>query len=122
MTAPNAPMSRPAPSPYAPQAGPAPQQPAYGGYDQPQQPSYNAPPAVPQAPPGSGYDYDPYEVREEEPRSNTRLILIGCVGLSLFCCCGTLAGAFLVDQMCLWDRIPVVYQLIQALGFAQNIC
>lgn len=126
MTAPNSPMSRPAPSPYAPQSAPAPQQqqpaPGYGGSYQPQQPAYNAPPAVPQAPPGTGYDYDPYEVREEEPRSNTRLILIGCVGVSLFCCCGTLAGAFLVDQFCLWDRIPVIYQLIQALGYAQNVC
>ena len=131
MTAPASPMSRPAPSPYAPQSGPsvAPQAPVGGGYagvyNQPpaqQQPVYNAPPAVPQAPPGTGYDYDPYEVREEEPRSNTRLFLIGCVGLSLFCCCGTLAGAFLVDQFCWWDRIPVVYQLIQALGYAQNIC
>lgn len=130
MTAPANPMSRPAPSPYAPQSSPMPQQQPqqpqpYGGYNQPQQqqqPAYNAPPAVPQAPPGSGYDYDPYEVREEEPRSNTRLILIGCVGLSLFCCCGTLAGAFLVDQFCLWDRIPGFYQLIQALGYAQNVC
>lgn len=125
MTAPNSPMSRPAaaPSPYAPQSAPASQPaPGYGSGYQPQQPAYNAPPVVPQAPPGTGYDYDPYEVREEEPRSNTRLILIGCVGLSLFCCCGTLAGAFLVDQFCLWDRIPVIYQLIQALGYAQNVC
>jgi hypothetical protein len=123
MTAPSSPVSRPAPSPYAP--GGQPQQPQVGygaGYNQPQQPAYNAPPAVPQAPMGSGYDYDPYEVREEEPRSNTRLFLIGCVGLTLFCCCGTLAGTFLVDQFCWWDRIPVVYQLIQALGYAQNVC
>jgi hypothetical protein len=123
---PSSPMSRPAPSPYAPQPGPVSAPPQQGGYasaySPPSQPAYNAPPVVPQAPPGTGYDYDPYEVREEEPRSNTRLILIGCVGLSLFCCCGTLAGAFLVDQFCWWDRIPVVYQLIQALGYAQNVC
>lgn len=127
MTAPASPVRpqpQPAPSPYAPGGqSAAPSSPYSGGYDQPAQSGgYNAPPAVPQAPPGAGYDYDPYEIREEEPRNNTRLILIGCAGLSLFCCCGSLVGAFAVDSLCLWDRIPVIYQLIQAFGYAQNVC
>jgi hypothetical protein len=101
-------------SPYSPPASPQ-----YGGYQQAPQAgaqAYSAPPAVPQAPPGTGYDYDPYEVREEEPRSNARWFLIGCVGLSLFCCCSSLVGAVLVDQLCLWDKLPIVYDIIQAFG------
>ncbi len=120
MTAPGA-APRPAAAPYAPpQQSPSPYSPA--GYNAPPSPAgggaqvYNAPPAVPQAPPGTGYDYDPYEVREEEPRSNARWFLIGCGGLTLFCCCGTLVGALLIDQMCLWDRLPIVYDIIQAFG------
>ncbi|MFO7322082.1 MAG: FHA domain-containing protein [Chloroflexota bacterium] len=123
MTAPSSAVSRPQPqpSPYAPGSG-APATPYGGGYEQPVQSAYSAPPVVPQAPPGTGYDYDPYEIREEEPRNNTRLILIGCAGLSLFCCCGSLVGAFMVDTLCLWDRLPIIYQIIQAFGYAQNAC
>ena len=124
VTAPGA--SSRAPSPYAPQQAPAQPAPSeYGGYRQPapqQQPmsSYAPPVAPPQAPPGTGYDYDPYEVREEEPRSTTRWILLGCVGLSLLCCCGTLVGAFIIDQMCLWNRIPILYDILRLIGYTQS--
>lgn len=94
----------PAPqSPYSPQA----QQP------QPQQPAYGTPPP----PAAGGYDYDPYAAREEEPRSMTRWIVIGCVGISLLCCCGTVVGFFLVDTLCLWDRIPLLPDLVRAIGW-----
>ena len=118
------------PSPYAPQQAAQPalqtQQPDYGGgyrqvpQQQPPVSSYAAPAAPPQAPPGTGYDYDPYEVREEEPRNTTRWILLGCVGLSLLCCCGTLVGAFVIDQMCLWNRLPILYDVLRLLGYTQN--
>lgn len=109
----------------------------YGGYNAPQQPSYGQPrydqqpnqqPGQPGYPPISpapqppggefGGDYDPYAVREEEPRSNTtRWILIGCAGLSLFCCCTSVLGLVFVDQACLWDRLPIVYDVVRALGY-----
>jgi predicted component of type VI protein secretion system len=78
-----------------------------------------APGAAPQVPPpGTGYgDYDPYAVREEEPRSTTRWIIIGCVGLSLFCCCSSVIGLVAVDQLCLWERLPIVYDVLRALGY-----
>jgi hypothetical protein len=98
---------QPPPSSYSPPATPA--------YDYNQAPAYSATP--PQAPPSAGYDYDPYAAREEEPRSNARWILIGCAGISLFCCCGTVVSLFLVDQFCLWNRIPVVWQILQAVGY-----
>lgn len=98
---PQPPVSQPAPSPFG--YAPAPEQPAY---------------TPPQAPPGPGYEYDPYAVREEEPRSTARWILIGCAGISLLCCCGTLAGAFLVDQLCLWDRLPLIWDILRALGYS----
>ncbi len=97
------------------------QQPAYGQQGQPQygqqqgqpqQGGYNPPP-----PPGAAYDYDPYAVREEEPRSMTRWIVIGCVGVSILCCCGTIAGLFLVDALCLWSRVPLLGDLVKAIGY-----
>ncbi len=76
-------------------------------------PSYS--PAPPQAPPG--YDYDPYAVREEEPRQTMRWVVIGCAAIALFCCCGTVVGLFLVDSMCLWDKLPLISDVLAALGY-----
>lgn len=67
---------------------------------------------------GTGYDYDPYAVREEEPRNTTRWVLIGCGGLALFCCCSTVLGLVAVDTLCLWDRIPLLSDIMGALGYA----
>ncbi|MCA0457889.1 MAG: FHA domain-containing protein [Chloroflexi bacterium] len=95
-------------SPYAqPQYGQQPQQ-----QGQPQQGGYNAPP-----PPGAAYDYDPYALREEEPRSMTRWVLIGCVGVALLCCCVTAIGLLVIDQACLWERIPLLGDLVKAVGY-----
>ncbi len=96
---------------YGQQQG-QPQQAAYGQQGQPQAGGYNPPP-----PPGAAYDYDPYAVREEEPRSMTRWVIIGCVGVSLLCCCGTIAGLFLVDALCLWNRVPLLGDLVKAVGY-----
>lgn len=114
---------------YAPSA-PQPQQqqpPAYS-YEQPVQQSYNQQPQQqqpynpqpPQAPAGAGYEYDPYAVREEEPRNTARWVIIGCVGVSFFCCCGTVVGLFLIDQLCLWNRLPIISDLIRAIGWSVN--
>ena len=126
-TVPNIPQQRPyEPPPQQPQQQqPPPQQQPYAYSPPPAEPMGNQPPysqaaaPPPQAPPpGAGYgDYDPYAVREEEPRSTARWIIIGCVGLSLFCCCGTVIGSVLVDQLCLWDRLPIVYDILRALGY-----
>lgn len=89
-----------------------PQQPGYG-YDQPQGGSYDYPPQqdygydAPQgAPPG--YDYDPYAIREEEPSSAMRWVLISCGILSVFCCCSTIVGLVIIDALSLWYDIPIV--------------
>jgi hypothetical protein len=126
ITSPGA-MGGRSPSPYAPQQAPMQQPQQDYGYRPPAQApqqapmsSYAPPAAPPQAPPGTGYDYDPYEVREEEPRNTTRWILLGCVGLSLLCCCGTLVGAFIIDQMCLWNRIPILYDVLRLVGYTQS--
>ncbi|MBK8020258.1 MAG: FHA domain-containing protein [Chloroflexi bacterium] len=120
-----------APQPAQPQVQPQPQQ--YGGYQPPaqqQQGGYsqynppNAPVGVnPVNPSGElGTDYDPYAPREEGGSNTTRMILIGCVGLSLFCCCSSVLGLVLVDQLCLWDRIPIVYDILRALGYYMQAC
>lgn len=118
------PPRQPVPPPQAPVA-PAqsydynPQPPAaYNQQPQQQQPVYT--PAPPQAPPGGAYDYDPYAVRDEEPRNTTRWIIIGCVGVALFCCCGSLVGLWLVDALCLWNRLPIISDLVRAIGWSVN--
>lgn len=126
---------QPAPSPYAQPAQPAYNQPAAPSPYESQQP---APAYEPQQEQGYGYyqqgstqqdygnyaapaygqpaapygqDYDPYAVREEEPRSTMRWIGIGCLVLGIFCCCSTGVGLVLVDSLNLWDRLPVVKQI-----------
>ncbi len=82
--------------PYYPQEYAAP---SYGQ----QQPGY-APPG--QVPPG--YDYDPYAVREEEPRSALRWIAIGCAVLLVFCACVGGIGLVIIDTLRLWDSVPIL--------------
>jgi hypothetical protein len=122
-------------SPYSPQAGPSrpiESQAPNAPYAQPLReddlpgapyPSQSPQPAPPpqnyspygEAPPG--YDYDPYAAREEEPRSVMRWVAIGCVGILLFCCCATVAGAVIVDQACLWDQLPILSDVLNLFGF-----
>ena len=110
-------------SPYAPPSAmpvqPQQQQPPGQASVYSPPPSFSPAPASPQVPPmgGTGYDYDPYAVREEEPRNTTRWVLIGCAGLTLFCCCSSVIGLVAVDQLCLWNRLPIVYDVLRALGY-----
>ncbi|MDX1991691.1 MAG: FHA domain-containing protein [bacterium] len=95
---------------YGQQAYPAPdygQQPAAYGQDYGQA-SYNQQPAYGQQGYGTGYDYDPYAVRDEEPRSPLRWILIGCGVLSIFCCCSSVVGLVIIDALNLWYDLPII--------------
>jgi predicted component of type VI protein secretion system len=121
--APQQPPPAQAGSPIRYSAPPTPQltpsgQPIYPGT--PGAPPYAGAPGAPGNPPGAvpGFDsaYDPYAAREDEPRNNTRLIVLGCGGLAVFCCCASALGAFAIDQLCLWDRLPVINQVVAALG------
>jgi hypothetical protein len=96
------------------------QQPSYG-----QQPAYGAPQDAqgnyyaPQgygAPPPPGYDYDPYAMREQEERNPWRLVLFGCLGLLIFCCCFTVIAAVAIDSLNLYCQIPILNDILQALG------
>lgn len=102
-------------SPYQPQTPAQAPQPQQSPYGQPQSPYSPAQPAQPV--PGGYEEYDPYAVREEEPRNTTRWILIGCAGLTLFCCCSSVLGLVFIDQACLWDRLPIIYDVLRALGY-----
>jgi pSer/pThr/pTyr-binding forkhead associated (FHA) protein len=101
--------------PGSPASG-QPTPPPYGYSQQGGQPAYG--PQPPQPPPGAGYDYDPYAVREEGPNNQARWIIIGCAALLLLCCCGVAAGLFLVDALCLWNKLPIISDIIRALGWA----
>jgi hypothetical protein len=133
---PGAAQSTPPPQPAAPtyNAPSAPQQPSYQPaqqqqqqqyYEAPQQDyaasSYNAPGyGAPQAPPVGGYDYDPYAIREDEPRSAASWILIGCLGLSVFCCCTTGVGLVIIDTLNLWNSLPIIKELAPLLQRMAN--
>jgi FHA domain-containing protein len=56
-------------------------------------------------PPPPGYDYDPYAMRDEEGNS-MQWVLIGCLGLLLFCCCALVVLSVAVDTFCLYDSVP----------------
>ncbi len=106
---------QPQPQVVNPQAGTA-TPPPYSGYSQQGgQPAYS--PQPPQPPPGAGYDYDPYAAREEEPRNTMRWVLIGCVGIALLCICGVCVSLFLVDQLCLWNKLPIISDVIRTVGW-----
>jgi hypothetical protein len=55
-----------------------------------------------------GYDYDPYAVREDEPRSALRWVAIGCGVLFVFCACIGGIGLVIVDTLRLWDSVPLL--------------
>ncbi len=105
-------------SPYAqPQQQPAPQLPIAPYGQQPGAQPQQTPGGYAPQPPPAGYDYDPYAVREDEPRNMTRWILIGCVGLALMCCCFTVIGFVLVDSLCLYNSLPIISDIIRAVGW-----
>lgn len=124
----------PAASPYQapPQEGYPQAQPQPGGYQEPQQqyvpqdayqppaPEYAAPPVQGSygPPPPAGYDYDPYAMRDEEGGGAMQWVLIGCTGLILLCCCATVIAAVAVDTLCLYDSIPGLTNVLDALGIA----
>lgn len=63
-----------------------------------------------------------YEYEEEEPRRNPtlRFVLIGCGALFVFCCCATLVSAFIIDQNCLWDEVPLLSNVLESIGYTEN--
>jgi pSer/pThr/pTyr-binding forkhead associated (FHA) protein len=109
--------------PYAPPASdPYPQQEHLHSYDESQQqPDYYGQadasygtPAPPQQ--YSGYDYDPYAVREEGP--STKLLVLGCLVLpAVACICVGAVGLFAIDAANLWCEAPIVSQIVSALGY-----
>jgi hypothetical protein len=114
---PYAPQYQPPQPQYAPQ--PQYQAPAADPYQQ-QQPAYQDPyqqAYSPPPPPGYGYDqHDPFGMREEEGSNSMRLLLFGCLGLMLFCCCITITAVVLVDTFDLYCSIPVISNIVEALG------
>lgn len=71
-------------------------------------------------PPPPGYDYDPYAMREDEGSSTTQWLLIGCLGLLLLCCCLTVVVAVAIDSFCLYDSVPILNNLLDALAIPVN--
>ena len=108
------PQQPPAYPPYGEQSGAQQQQPGY--YPQQGAPGYQQmPPAPPQGYPG--YDYDPYAAREESSGASPWLIL-GCfVFFILVFVCFAGIALIIIDVLNLWCDLPVVRDVILALGF-----
>ncbi len=114
--------------PYAPNAGePLGQQPAYQAYPEgasapqpgyyPQQPGYQQMPPAPPQQGYPGYDYDPYAAREESSGTSPWLIL-GCfVFFVLVFVCFAVIALTVIDVLNLWCELPVVRDVVLALGF-----
>ena len=102
--------------PAYPEAGAAPPQQQPGYYPQQGAPGYQQmPPAPPQGYPG--YDYDPYAAREESSGTSPWLIL-GCfVFFILVFVCFAGIALTLIDVLNLWCDLPVVRDVVLALGF-----
>lgn len=96
------------------------------GYDQQVLPDYGPQPgegggyqpAQAYGPPPPGYDYDPYRMREDEGGGAMQWLLIGCLGLLLFCGCATVVLAVVVDAFCLYESVPFLTDILNALGLA----
>jgi hypothetical protein len=43
--------------------------------------------------------------------------LIAVAGVSLFSCCSLVMGVALIDQACLWEYLPLIREVIHALGY-----
>lgn len=119
------------PDPYsAPQAAPQQYVPPQNAQPQYQQAEDYAPPqdyygnqqapAASYGPPPPGYDYDPYAMRDEEGGNSNQWLLIGCLGLLLLCCCLTVVAAVAVDSFCLYDSVPVLNNVLDALSVPVN--
>ncbi|QPC84293.1 FHA domain-containing protein [Phototrophicus methaneseepsis] len=91
------------------------QDPYQQGYQQPGEQAYYQQPGT-YGPPPSGYDYDPYAVRDEEGGGAARWILYGCIGLMVLCCCITILVALAVDTLCLYNSIPFLTDILSAFG------
>jgi pSer/pThr/pTyr-binding forkhead associated (FHA) protein len=108
-------------SPYAPQQQPQQNMQSNYGYsgqaNDPLANPYGAQGYATQQPAVStGYDYDPYAVREEEPRNAMRWAAIGCGGLAVFCCCSTVVGLVVIDSLNLWYSVPIVRDIAPILA------
>jgi predicted component of type VI protein secretion system len=114
------------PQPAQPTYQPPPQQPSYAA----SQPDYAQPAADPYGsgnaaqaaygPPPPGYDYDPYAMRDEEGGNSMQWFLIGCLGLLLLCCCMTVVLAVAVDTFCMYDSVPGLTNILNAIGLSPS--
>lgn len=115
------PYSAPQASPqqYQPQADPAPQYQNAEAYAPPQE-YYDQQGAGSYGPPPPGYDYDPYAMREDEGGGGRQWIMIGCFGLLLMCCCFTVLAAVAIDTFCLYESVPILSNVLDALAIPVN--
>lgn len=78
-----------------------------GGYEQD---DYGAPPAPP--PPDYIYDDEPYV-----EGGMGRWIFLACGVFMVLCIVSSVIAIILIDQSCAWDNIPLVSDLVDALGY-----
>ena len=108
-------LGQPAAYPAYQEGAAPPQQPP--GYYPQQPPGYQQMPPAPPQQGYPGYDYDPYAAREESSGTSPWLIL-GCfVFFILVFVCFAGIALTIIDLLNLWCELPVVRDVILALGF-----
>jgi hypothetical protein len=87
--------------------------PAPGGYYEPYAPAAPGYAAAPPPPPPA-YSY------QDEPMPGGgmgRWVFLGCGCFLVLCIIGTVIGIIAIDASCAWDDIPVLSDVVDALGF-----
>ncbi len=116
----SAPQQQPAPQQYNPPQNSQPQYQQAEEYAPPQDYYNQQAPAASYGPPPPGYDYDPYAMRDDEGSNTNQWLLIGCLGLLLLCCCLTVVAAVAIDSFCLYESVPILNNVLNALSIPVN--
>ena len=95
----------------------------YSNYGNDQEmPLYNEDPAYSDTPSQAPRQRQEYytEYDNVEPDNTFRFILVGCGILFVFACCMFGTAAYLIDANCLWDEIPILSDILSAIGYSVN--
>ena len=95
----------------------APHAPKHESIEAPQASPAPRPTPAPSTAGGYGYEELPLETTSSSWRW---VLLVGTIFTIFFCCIVTIAAIWIIDDSCSWDRIPVLYDLLESFGISQQ--
>ena len=92
----------------------------YGGQQAPQQGGYQQPQGVYDAPPvaGGGDFYGDDYYPPEGAGGAGRWLFLGCGVFIVLCIVASVVAIIIIDQSCAWDNIPLLSDIVDALGYS----